>query len=126
MTPKITWKVAIRVAKTRRISATQRAELKEAACDWRTCAVGEHLGIWYNESLFDAVGPVVSEVDPVLYRLGSKFARAAERGRWAEAEQTRARIARRMTQDKKARIRRGHKSLLRKMVRACQEHGGRR
>ena len=62
MTPKITWKVAIRVAKTRRISATQRAELKEAACDWRTCAVGKHLGIWYNDSLFDAVGPVVSEV----------------------------------------------------------------
>lgn len=100
MKPKITWKSAIRLGRARRLTPTMRTELAEAASDWRTCAVGEHLGIWYDDRHFEAINPAVQEVDPILHDLGLRFSTLVNSGRWTQAEKIRQRISRRLSPQK--------------------------
>ena len=103
--PKVTWKSALRLGRARKLTPDMRGDLQEAATDWRVCAVGERLGIWYNDQLYDAIGPAVATVDKSLYNLGGVFTAEVNRGRWAAAERIRHRIVQRMSRNKIEKIR---------------------
>ena len=104
-TPKVTWKRALVLGRARKLTPDMREVLQEAATDWRVCAAGERLGIWYDDRMYDAIGPAVATVDKSLYNLGGVFTAEVNRGRWAAAERIRHRIVQRMSRNKIEKIR---------------------
>ena len=69
--PRIMWGRVIRAGAARQIPGDMHRDLCEAAADWRVCAVGQQLRIWYNDNKFDALSPAVHSVDPKLYAHGT-------------------------------------------------------
>ena len=87
----------------------------EAACDWRVCAVGERLKIWYDDRKFDALGPAITEVDPRLDKFGADFAAHICRREWAAAAVLHKAIRHRLTPARIARIKKAWRQNMREM-----------
>ena len=103
--PRVTWRRAIRVAAAGGATGTMVRDLQAAATDWRVCAVGEKLGVWYDNKHFDALGPAVESIDPNLAKLGVMFAVHVSRRQWDDAATVQMWISHRLTPYRIAKIR---------------------
>ena len=69
-----------------KLSPDGRKRLNKLAGDWRTCAVGEMLEMWYDEKDVQIMDDIVWELAPEVHGWGVTFTRLIRQSRWAQAE----------------------------------------